>query len=83
MILLGDYLKQFEKLINYINEKYGHDSTLTYDNVVNKVIEIMESNKCKHIHTEYQAEELDTNTKEHFICLDCGVDLDMPEPNYD
>lgn len=34
---------------------------------------------CLHKNTEYQAKESDTNTEEYFICLDCGIDLPMPE----
>jgi hypothetical protein len=38
---------------------------------------------CEHINTEYQPEEKDTNAPESLNCVDCGKELDPPEPDYD
>ena len=38
---------------------------------------------CEHINTEYQPEELENNASESLICLDCGADLEPPEPDWD
>jgi|TARA_Y100000296_G_scaffold23522_1_gene27844 hypothetical protein len=38
---------------------------------------------CEHINTEYQPEEVENNASESLICLDCGKDLEPPEPDWD
>lgn len=38
---------------------------------------------CPHKHTEYQAPELDTHVIEGMVCLDCGEELPIPEPDFD
>ena len=38
---------------------------------------------CEHLNTEYQPEEVENNASESLICLDCGEDLDPPEPDWD
>ena len=42
-----------------------------------------EDDFCEHLNTEYQPEEYDTNASESLICLDCGKDLEPPEPDWD
>ena len=36
---------------------------------------------CEHKHPEYIPNEDDTNVSEQLICNDCGMDLDLPEPD--
>ena len=38
---------------------------------------------CNHEKTEYQAYEPDTNVLESYSCVDCGAELDIPEPDWD
>jgi hypothetical protein len=38
---------------------------------------------CKHEEKEYQAYEPDTNVPESYSCVDCGAELDIPEPDWD
>tara|TARA_R100001594_G_scaffold145344_1_gene195422 strand:- start:2805 stop:2963 length:159 start_codon:yes stop_codon:yes gene_type:complete len=34
---------------------------------------------CSHTNTEYIPQELDTNIVEGITCLDCGLDLPLPQ----
>ena len=36
---------------------------------------------CEHINTEYIPREDDVNVQENYICLDCGINLPIPEPD--
>ena len=36
---------------------------------------------CRHLDTEYQPKEDDTNTPESIICTVCGKGLPLPEPD--
>ena len=36
---------------------------------------------CRHLETEYQPAEDDTNTQESIICTVCGKGLPLPEPD--
>jgi len=48
------------------------------------IIELEEKDSfCEHINTEYQPAERDTNTPESLTCVDCGEDLESPEPDWD
>ncbi len=38
---------------------------------------------CEHKNTEYIPCEDDTNVSEQLICDDCGIDLDLPQPDDD
>ena len=51
---------------------------------IKEIVEIgKEDGFCEHINTEYQPEEPENNASESLICLDCGKDLDPPEPDWD
>ena len=39
--------------------------------------------KCEHDNTEYIPYESDTNVQEKYICLDCGINLPLPEEDVD
>ena len=39
--------------------------------------------KCEHDNTEYIPYESDTNVQENYICLDCGINLPLPEEDVD
>jgi hypothetical protein len=39
--------------------------------------------KCEHYNTEYIPYEKDTNVQENYICIDCGTNLPLPEPDWD
>ena len=38
---------------------------------------------CEHESREYQPFERDTNVPESYYCVDCGKELDIPEPDED
>jgi len=38
---------------------------------------------CPHDNEEYQAAEPENNVIEGMVCEDCGVELPIPEPNYE
>tara|TARA_R110000823_G_scaffold105127_1_gene223476 strand:+ start:190 stop:378 length:189 start_codon:yes stop_codon:yes gene_type:complete len=38
---------------------------------------------CKHKNKTYQANEPDVNVKESYSCDDCGIELPLPEPDWD
>lgn len=42
-----------------------------------------ENTDCKHENREYQPFESDTNVSESYHCVDCGKELEIPEPNED
>ena len=51
---------------------------------IREIVEIDKSDDfCEHLNTEYQPEEVENNASESLICLDCGEDLDPPEPDWD
>ena len=39
--------------------------------------------ECEHDNTEYIPYESDTNVQENYICLDCGINLPLPEEDID
>ena len=39
--------------------------------------------ECEHDNTEYIPYESDTNVQENYICLDCGINLPLPEEDVD
>ena len=39
--------------------------------------------KTEHKNDEYVAEDQEHGIKEHMYCLDCGKELDIPEPDED
>ncbi len=61
-----------------ISGSYMGDMTPLYIYIFDKDTEF-----CEHINTEYQPEEKDTNAPESLNCVDCGKELDPPEPDYD
>ena len=42
-----------------------------------------EGNFCEHLTTEYQPEEKENNVPESLNCVDCGEELEPPEPDWD
>lgn len=38
---------------------------------------------CEHENKEYQPFESDTNVSESYHCIDCGEELEIPEPDED
>ena len=38
---------------------------------------------CEHENREYQPFEHDTNISESYCCIDCGEELEIPEPDED
>ena len=49
-----------------------------YNNVCDHCIEL-----CEHKNTEYQFPEPENNVPEDCYCLECGVQLPIPEPDYE
>ena len=43
---------------------------------------INKKTRCEHKHSTYQPEELDTITRESYVCDSCGKELDIPEPDW-
>ena len=38
---------------------------------------------CEHKNKTYQSDEPDVNVKESYSCDDCGIELPLPEPDWD
>ena len=54
---------------------------------VSEALELIDQAICEentqHKNAEYQAREEDTNVPDDYYCLDCGKQLDIPEPDED
>jgi len=54
--MIEKYLKQLEKLIFFLHEKYGFDSSITYDNAIDRAIEKMNEDKWEIRHGDGKVE---------------------------
>jgi len=65
-----------------INELVEADNELQAIEIVEEMghqYNVEEIIKCEHNKTEYIPYESDTNVAENYICLDCGINLPIPE----
>ena len=69
---------RIKEAINNVDEIYEYINSF---NSIQKTKKLMA--KCRHLETEYQPEEYDTNTPESIICTACGKGLPLPEPDDD
>ena len=69
-------MAKMKEALNNVDEIYQFVNS--FNSIQKKKKEMAE---CRHLETEYQPEEYDTNTPESIICTVCGKGLPLPEPD--
>ena len=65
--------------IDTVEEVYAAVDTIKAQNEIAK--KRIQMAPCRHLDTEYQPKEDDTNTQESITCAVCGKDLPLPQPD--
>ena len=59
-------------------------NSMNRSNKIGKMRDFFESPECQHDNMEYQPQEPEFGVLcERYSCIDCGIELPVPEPDYD